>query len=143
MRQPSTKRRFRPVLMLFLLGVVAFIMYYMQCGSGFGLGPGDGTGDGARERVDRGEQEQEPSDVRPALGEGARRCRLRLDRSGLTLDGQTTTVTKAVSACKKAGGAELTPTGDAVYGQLQEVRQALDRAGVEVFERSPATVPER
>lgn len=142
MRQRSTQRRFRPVLMLFLLGVVAFIMYYLRCGSGLGLGPGDGTGDGARERVDRGDQE--PSDVRPALGEaGARRCRLRLDRSGLTLDGQAITVTKAVAACKKAGGAELTPTGDAVYGQLQEVREALDRAGVEVFERSPATVPER
>jgi hypothetical protein len=152
-RQPVTqrpKRRFRTFFMVLLLGVVGFIMYAIQCGDGLGFGPGSGTGTGTgdddRDRVDRGEKpEPEASDVRPAVGDssGPRRCRLRLDASGLTLDGRTSTVEDAVSACKKAGGAELTPTGDAVYGQLQKVREALDRAGVEVFERSPGTVPER
>lgn len=152
MRQRSIQRpqrRFRPFFMILLLGIVGFIMYALQCGDGLGFlgsGSGTGTGDDERDRVDSPEKaEPEATDVRPAVGDGSgpRRCRLRLDASGLTLDGRTSTVEDAVSACKKAGGAELSPTGDAVYGQLQKVREALDRAGVEVFERNPGTVPER
>lgn len=147
MRQrPPPRRRFRPVLMLFLLAVVAAIMYQMRCGDGFGLGPGGGSGAGDSEsegtrdrssdRVDRGDS----PDVRPALGEGGapRRCRLRLDATGLRLNDEPSSVEKAVEACKRAGGAELTPTGDAVYGDLQQIREALDRAGVEVFVREPS-----
>jgi hypothetical protein len=132
--------------MLVLLGLVGVLMYYMRCGEGFGIAPGGGDGTGSRseaERVDRGTDES-PADVRPAVGESARpprRCRLRLDASGLTLEGRPSTIDEAVDACKRSGGAELTPTGDAVYGELQKVRQALDRAGVEVFVRDTTTAP--
>ena len=115
----------------------------MQCGDGFGLGPGGGGGVGSEardgDRVDRADRtdEAEPAadETRKAAG-AVRRCQLRLDAKGLTMNGDETSVDDAVSACKKAGGAELTATGDAVIGELQRVREALDRAGVEVFERS-------
>lgn len=147
MRQQRRRSRSRPLFMVVLLGLVAVIMYYLRCGEGFGIAPGgDGTGSpGEPDRVDRGTDEG-TGDVRPAVGESdsaPRRCRLRLDASGLALEGRPTTIEEAVDACKRAGSAELTPTGDAVYGDLQKVRQALDRAGVEVFVRDTTTVPGR
>ena len=143
MRPARPQRRSRPFLLVLLLGAAGALFYYMQCGDGFGLGPGGGGGVGSEardgDRVDSDRTDQaakEPDDsTRKAVG-SVRRCQLRLDAKGLTMGGDETSVDDAVSACKKAGGAELTATGDAVIGELQRVREALDRAGVEVFERS-------
>lgn len=144
MRPPRPQRRSRPFLLVLLLGAAGALFYYMQCGDGFGLGPGGGGGvgsetrDGDRvEKADRTDEAAPDKDdsTRKAVG-SVRRCQLRLDAKGLTMGGEETSIDDAVSACKKAGGAELTATGDAVIGELQRVREALDRAGVEVFERS-------
>lgn len=144
MRPPRPQRRSRPFLLVLLLGVAGALFYYMRCGDGFGLGPGGGGGVGSEardgDRVDKPDRTDEAApdeadSTRKATG-SVRRCQLRLDDKGLTMDGAVTSVDDAVSACKKAGGAELTATGDAVIGELQRVREALDRAGVEVFERS-------
>jgi hypothetical protein len=155
MRQRGTQRRGRPILLVLLLGIIAVVAYYMRCGEGFGIAPGgeSGVGEGERDRVRDDRNEKEPgdrvdrgADVRPAVGDGkgaARRCRLRLDSAGLSLDDEPSTVEEAVAACKRAGGAELTPTGGAVYGEVQRLREALDRAGVEVFVREPGTDPGR
>ncbi|HWM84716.1 MAG TPA: hypothetical protein VNO33_02735 [Kofleriaceae bacterium] len=145
-----TKSRFRPFFMLLVLGLLGFVIYYMRCGDGFGLGPGDGTGPGgeSRDGDKQADGERDPAateeapDVRPAVGGAAkRRCKLRLDSGGLTLDEEPSSVEKAVEACKKAGGAELTATGDAMFGEFERVRDALDRANVEVFVRDRGTVP--
>lgn len=144
MRPPRPQRRSRPFLLVLLLGAAGALFYYMQCGDGFGLGPGGGGGVGSEardgDRVDRADRTDEATpeaddSTRRAVG-AVRRCELRLDAKGLTMSGVETSIDDAVSACKKAGGAELTATGDAVIGELQRVRDALDRAGVEVFERS-------
>ncbi|HLU66940.1 MAG TPA: hypothetical protein VKZ63_11730, partial [Kofleriaceae bacterium] len=56
-----------------------------------------------------------------------------------TVDGEPAEVDAAVRRCAEAGGgAELVATGDAVYGDLQALRVALDRAGVSVLVREPA-----
>lgn len=157
MRNRGQPRRFRPFFTLVLLGMVAAAVMYLRCGDEFGLdggsggaGDGDGKGGDVADREadrdgDRSDEPGEKSDVRPAVGSAAakrRRCELRLDASGLSLDGSPSPVEKAVTECKEAGGAELTVTGDALFGESQKVRKALDEAGVEVFVREGA-VPER
>jgi len=150
MRHRGQPRRFRPFFTLVLLAMVALAIMYMQCGDDFGLG-GVGSGDGKggagdvadRDR-DRSEEPREKSDVRPAVGSAARkrlRCQLRLDASGLTIDGEPATVDEAVTECKEAG-ADLTVTGDAPFGKSEEVPKALEEGGVEVFVRK-RPVPER
>ena len=142
MRPARPPRRSRPLLLVLLLGAAGALFYYMQCGDGFGIGPGGGGGvgsaerDGERVEADRTDQAAEPDDPTRKAAGTVRRCQLRLDAKGLTMDGDATSIDDAVSACKKAGGAELIATGDAVIGELHRVREALDRAGVEVFERS-------
>ncbi len=113
-------------------------------GGGVGDGKG-GSGDVADRDGDRSDKPGDKSDVRPAVGSAARkqqRCVLRLDAGGLTLDGEPTAVEKAVSKCKEAGGAELTVTGDALFGESEKIRKALEEGGVEVFVREGAA-PER
>ena len=155
MRQRGSRRRFRPFFMLVVLGLLAAALMYLRCGDELGFGVGGRSGvtsrendPGGGERKDEAEQkpeEQTGSDVRPAVGGGAAgggRCMLRLDAGGLTLDGRPSTVDKAVTECKQAGGAELTVTGDAVFGDRKRIRQALERARVELFVRE-VSVPER
>jgi len=151
MRQRGQPRRFRPFFTLVLLAMVAAAIMYLRCGDELGFGGGDGSsvgsGDGKADvaKGDRSDEPGEKSDVRPAVGSAARkraRCELRLDAGGLSLDGSPTGLEKAVKECKDAGGAELTVTGDALFGESEKVRKALDEAGVEVFVREGA-VPER
>jgi hypothetical protein len=124
---------------LLVAGLVAAAIFYLRCGDGLGFGRGDGEDDG------KGDVARQPrpatGEAHGALGGAAVRCQLRLDATGLHLDGgaATTTVEDAVAACKKSGGgAELVATGDAVFGELERVRAALDAAGVSVFVRDPA-----
>ena len=129
------ERRRRMVPWLLVAGLVAAAILYLRCGDGFGFGRGDGKGEG------KGEVKPRPAgDATGVMGGAAARCQLRLDAAGLHLDGAAaaTTIDDAVRACKAASGAELVATGDAVFGELERVRAALDAAGVSVFVRDPA-----
>lgn len=126
----------RLLIWAFVLGLLAAALMYLRCGEGFGFGPGGGDKDEGE--GDRAVEEA----LRPAVGgEPAGRCQLRVDAKGVTLDGKATELDAVVAACKKAGGAELVATGDAVYGTVEELKTALDRAGVPVLVRDPATAP--
>ena len=128
----------RLVIWVFVLGLLVAALMYFRCGEGFGFGPGGGEdGDDESEKGDKKQDELSPA----VGGEAASRCQLRLDAKGVTLDGKSVEVDAAVAACKKAGGAELVTTGDAVYGTQEELKAALDRAGVPVLVRDPATPP--
>jgi hypothetical protein len=125
----------RLLIWAFVLGLLVAGLMYLRCGEGLGFGPGGGD-DGDHGRADQKEE------VRPAVGEPVRRCQLRVDAKGVTLDGKPSEVDGAVKACKEAGGgAELVITGDAVYGTQEELKTALDKAGVPVLVRDPATPP--
>ena len=133
-RQRSTGGRL--FIWILVLGLLVAALMYLRCGEGFGFGPGGG---------DEGDEEEtapaaDKDAVRPAVG-SAVRCQLRLDANGLTVDGQAAEVDAAVATCKKAGGAELVATGDAVFGTLEELKTALDREGVQVLVRDPQTAP--
>ena len=131
--RPQRRGRLTPWVLV--AGLVAAAVLYLRCGDGFGFGRGDGKGDG------KGEVKKKPAgDATGVLGGAAIRCQLRLDAAGLHVDGAAaaSSVEDAVRACKAAGGAELVATGDAVFGELEKVREALDQAGVSVFVRDPA-----
>jgi hypothetical protein len=134
---PPPPRRGRLTPWVLVAGLIAAALFYLRCGDGLGFGRGDGTGTGARK--DESSRTDRPATATGAVAAGAAgRCQLRLDATGLHLDGATATTEKAVRACKAAGGAELVATGDAVFGELERVRAALDAAGVSVFVRDPA-----
>ncbi len=127
----------RLVIWAFVLGLLVAAMMYLRCGEGFGFGPG-----GGEDGDDESEKGEAKSELSPAVGgEPAERCRLRVDSEGVKIDGKALEVDEAVAACKKTGGAELTATGDAKYGTVEELKAALDREGVPVLVRDPATAP--
>jgi hypothetical protein len=130
----------RLVIWAFVLGLLVAALMYLRCGEGFGFGPGGG--DDGDDKSDKDEATRD--EVRPAVGgEPARRCQLRVDAEGVTIDGKKAEVDAAVAACKTAGGAELTATGDAKYGTVEELKAALERESVPVLVRDPATAAPR
>ena len=110
-------RRRKIVILGVLAAVIAFLVTMIRCGGwGFGTG-GEGEGSG------KGEGKGEGKAPKAA-------CVLRLDKDGLSLDGKKAEPEAAVSACKKAGRADVTVTGDARQGDWDALRDALDAAGV-------------
>jgi len=120
----------RLLIWCLLLGLLVAGLLYLRCGDGLGFGPG---GDGKERQV-------EEAELRPAVG-NTLPCQLRVDAGGLTLDGQKAEIEGAIAACKQSGRAELLVTGDAVFGTVEEVKSALERAGVTLLVREPATEP--
>lgn len=115
-------KRQRRRKLLFLAVVVALIVaavLYLRCGAGWGLGGGKGKGEGGK-----GSAAAVSDDA------GAKRCVLRVDATGISLAGEPATLDAAVTACKAAGGAEVRVIGDATQGVWDDLRAALDAAGV-------------
>ena len=100
-----------------LLALIVAAAGYLRCGSGFGVGTGTGAGTAAG-----------TAPVRPVAG--PRRCALRVAPAGITVDGKPMSRDEAVAACKEATGADVVVTGDAREGDWQELRTALEAAGV-------------
>jgi hypothetical protein len=59
-------------------------------------------------------------------------CSLKLDRTGLTANGEKIDVVSAVARCKQAGAARLALASDAPAAVYLELNEALRRAGVVV-----------
>jgi hypothetical protein len=72
-----------------------------------------------------------PSPAAPATTD--RVCTLRLDPTGLTVDGAKTTVTDAVNRCKAASRADLTIVKDAPAATYADLMIALGRAGIPIY----------
>ena len=64
-------------------------------------------------------------------------CSLKLDKSGLTLEGERVDVTTAVTRCKAAGRAELAVAPDAPVSVNRELYGALITAGVPTVIKAP------
>lgn len=119
-KELERRARIRKIIILAaVVGLIVLIVTYLKCGGGFGFGgagAGDGGGSGsAKHAVD------DPK---------AKRCSLRLDAKGLSLDGKKATQAEALAACKKAGRADVVVTGDARQGDWDALRAALDEAGI-------------
>ncbi len=147
MTDPKQKhpRRVRWLARGLIVALIALAVIYLRCG-GAGLGFGGGGGGSSPvgllkdppspTTLASSKEGEDPSESRDA---GALRCQLRLDSGGLWLLGATgqaqTDVAAAVSSCKVAGGADVVITGDARQGAWDELRAALDAAGVPSFVR--------
>ncbi len=78
------------------------------------------------------EEKPAPKDHRKLPPPATGTCSLRLDKTGLTADGQAVDVAAAVARCKEAGAARLALASDAPASVYVELNQALIRADVPV-----------
>lgn len=62
-------------------------------------------------------------------------CRLRVDKKGVSHKGKVLKIPEAVKACRGAKRAELSVTGDATFGIVKQLQQALGAAGVTAVRR--------
>jgi hypothetical protein len=116
------RRRRLLLLLLLAAAVVALVMVlHFGAGPGLGLGPSGDPGSGAA-----------------AAAPAPRRCALRLDATGLTVDGKPAERAAAIATCATAGGADVVVTGSARQGAWDELRQGLAQAGVPAFVRGRA-----
>jgi hypothetical protein len=118
-------RRRRRKLFFFLLwaAVIIAAILWLRCGRGWGTGgkgPGEGPGTG----------------VTTTTTEGPKRCVVRVSSEGITVDGKKQTKDEAVALCKKTEGALITVTGSARQGDWDDLRTALEGAGVQIFKRN-------
>jgi len=63
----------------------------------------------------------------------SRPCQVWLRSTGLEVDGERVDRSTLVSRCQAAGRADVRATGDAIEHTIQEVIEALRRAGVVVY----------
>ncbi len=117
------ERRKRTRKLLFIsvwaAAIIAAVLY-MRCGTGWGTG-----GKGARNGPGTGAAETA----------GPKRCSVRVSAEGITVDGKLMKRDEAVAACKQTEGALITVTGDARQGDWDDLRTALEGAGVQIFKR--------
>lgn len=138
MSRPTGRTRKGRVVVVGGLGaLIALAIAYLRCGAGFGLGGAGGAGEVA-EATDAaapsdGTEISDATEGKPDAE--VMRCQLRLGPEGLTLGGEASELEAAVAACSEAGVADLVITGDANFGEAEEVRTALKEAGVTVFEK--------
>lgn len=125
-KELDRRQRRRKVLVLGG-GIVAIVLavLYARCGGGWGLGDGAGSGSGAG----------------PGSGSAAavmaKRCEVRVAKTGITVENQPAKVADVVTACKKTGAADVVVTGDAREGDWDELRKALEAAKVDISLRRP------
>jgi len=138
------KRRFRKLFVLAVIaGLIALAILYGVCGGGFGFGGGGSTGLGKGTGTASGTAPVSDAAPSPAPTSDATiaRCDLRVDTSGIHVDGKAVDEAGAVAACKVAGAADVLVTGDAVQGTWDHLRAALDAAGVATYVRgAPSAV---
>lgn len=74
-----------------------------------------------------------PQIAAPASVPPDRACSIRLDPSGLTVDGAKTDVADAVKRCQTAGRADVTIVKDAPAATYADLMVALGRAGIPIY----------
>lgn len=113
------RRQLRRKLLVWVLviGAIVAAVLFLTCGRGWGLG-GAGKGEGSGSSA--------PADA------GPKRCAIRVTATGLTLDGTASTRDAIVKACTGAT-ADVVVTGDARQGDWDDLKAALERAGIPVF----------
>jgi hypothetical protein len=113
-------RRRRPFVLAGIAALLAALLFYMRCGSGWGLGGGSGIGTGT-------------GTTAPVRA----RCALKVTAAGIVVDGKPATRDEAVAACKSAGGAIVTVAGNAREGDWTELQRTLEAAHVPFDRRGP------
>ena len=120
------QRRRKLLLLALIVGAIIAAISYLTCGQGFGLGGhGKGSGSGAGSGPDSA----------VAVDAGPRRCAVRVDAAGASVDGASATTEQIVAACKTTVGADVVVTGDARQGDWDALRAALEAAAIPIDKR--------
>lgn len=121
----SKKKRRKPIRLILLAALAAGAWWlWSNFGGGLGLGTGH-SGDSAKDK-------EVKTEVKKAEGQGT--CLVRIEKSGIKLNGKPSNREKVVAACRKYGRASITATGDANYGDFRRTKDALEGAGIQVEE---------
>ena len=127
----KSKRRISGGTILIILIALAILIGlgigWAQCGLGRGDGDSEGTAQTAAELPD---EAPPAADARPPL------CRLTVASDGAIFDEarKKLTVQAAVARCREGTAAILEVAGNAPYGAVDDLRKALEEAGLEVRE---------
>jgi hypothetical protein len=117
------------LLWALLVGALVLAALYLTCGRGWGLG-GKGKGSGSGPGPG-------PVQTLIAPSDGPRECQIRVAAGGITVGGKQATALEAVASCKDAAVAEVFLTGGAREGDWEDLKAALDRAGVQIRRIEP------
>jgi hypothetical protein len=112
-----------------IVGGGALLLWLLLRGEGWGFGGdgGDGQGDGGHGGGAPGSDDAPTGKAAPA------RCRVRIDGTGMQLDGVPSDLPTITDRCRAAGAADVHATGAAITGVIAEVVHALKAAGVNVW----------
>lgn len=127
MRQP---KRYWPMLLVIAVIAVAAWLIWKRCSGGFGAQGG---------RSQPGESmAAEPRTPGSTSGRGEDRCQLRVDAKGISHEGKPIDHAAALKICAQAKIAQLTITGDARHGTVEDLEAALRAAGATPVRAQPA-----
>ena len=132
-KKKKKKSRLR-LLILAALVIAALLLGW--CGRGW-LGGGK-SGD---ERKATTKAKIQPAAALPLDAGPAPRCRLRVDKVGIQLNGAPSTIPGAVAGCKAPGEAELVVTGEAKYGTVEALKKELGSAGIRIYSAGGSGTP--
>lgn len=105
------------------LGGGALLLWLFVRGKGWGFGASRGEATGA----------SSPSPAAPP------RCRVRVDQTGVQLDGAPADIATVVARCRETGAADVLATGAAISGVVEALLGALRAAGVVIHLDTPAS----
>lgn len=119
----------RIVVIVLLILLVLLLLSWKYCKQG--------SGSGGLKAADGSQTQGVPAQMTASAARKANQppCRLRVDKKGVSQKGKVLTIPEAVKACRGARRAELTVTGDATFGQVKQLRQALRAAGIAAVRR--------
>jgi hypothetical protein len=120
-KQLEKRARRRKVMWLGVwAGLIIAAVLYLRCGKGWGTGGG-------------GEGEGSGSSTSTSTSTSTKRCQIRIDATGITVDGKGANRDTAVEVCRQTGGAELLVTGDARHGDVMALQAALSTAKIDTL----------
>jgi hypothetical protein len=127
------------ILVLILAALILLLLFLGHGMCGLGKGEGDGDGNGGDQTTapeatpQRAAGVPDRDDEPTAADARAAACRLRIESDGTIHAGdQAVELDAAVAHCAGAGEAIVTAAGDAPFGALQDLRAALEKAGLRV-----------
>lgn len=109
------------VLALIVIVALIALLIYLRFGGGEGFTGAQKT------------KPQPDAALAVAIDAGPSRCAVRVTGAGLVLDGAPAERDAIVARCKELTGADVVVTGDARQGDWDELRAALEAAGVAIY----------
>ncbi|MBU1070021.1 hypothetical protein KJ975_10685, partial [Myxococcota bacterium] len=131
--KPGKRRRWlRLAVLIGIALLLLFVLTWKNCRQGIGLGGSPAPRNERQNDPANAMAPNAPSMAVPSM-EAQAPCQIRVDAVGILVNGKTAdTPQAAVTACAPSRRAVILVTGDAVYGQVEQLEQALRAAQIEI-----------